>query len=101
MLIQTAVATLIGFSVSEMKPSRTLLAPATDAEFSSRFSMQTALKTEIAPIVDHVRAREFAEIRIVALDTKIADLEHARTWLQRLARNVNLAPRVGFEPTTK
>ena len=37
--IQTAIAIIIRFSVSEMKPSGTLLDPPTQAHFSSRLSM--------------------------------------------------------------
>lgn len=35
---------------------------------------------------DHARARQLARERIVALDEKIAELESARTALQKLAR---------------
>lgn len=37
--IQMAIATIIRFSVSEMKPSGTLLSPPTQAHFSSRLSI--------------------------------------------------------------
>ncbi|QFY62792.1 hypothetical protein FZ934_20770 (plasmid) [Rhizobium grahamii] len=37
-IIQTAIATIIRFSVSDMKPSGTLLSPPTQAHLSSRFS---------------------------------------------------------------
>ena len=37
--IQTAIAIIIRFSVSEMKPSGTLLSPPTQAHFNSRLSM--------------------------------------------------------------
>ncbi|HIQ51728.1 MAG TPA: hypothetical protein EYH51_00430 [Pseudomonas pachastrellae] len=48
--IQAAIPTIIRFSVSEMKPSGTLLSPPTQAHFSSRRSTYTALKTETAPM---------------------------------------------------
>ena len=38
-IIQIAIATIIRFSVSEMKPSGTLLSPPTQAHFSSRLSI--------------------------------------------------------------
>ena len=38
-IIQTAIATIMTFSVSEMNPRGTLLSPPTQAHFRSRFSM--------------------------------------------------------------
>lgn len=38
-IIQTAIAIIIRFSVSDVKPSGTLLSPPTQAHFKSRFSM--------------------------------------------------------------
>jgi len=48
--IQIAIAIIIRFSVSEMKPSGTLLSPPTQAHFKSRFSTYTALIMETAPM---------------------------------------------------
>ena len=48
--IQTAIVTIIRFSVSETKPSGTLLSPPAQAHLISRRSMYTALKTDTAPI---------------------------------------------------
>ena len=48
--IQIAIAIIIRFSVSEMKPSGTLLSPPTQAHFKSRFSTYTALTMETAPM---------------------------------------------------
>src|SRR6218665_2732893 len=48
--IHSAIATIITFSVSETKPSGTLLLPPTHAHLMSRLSIYTALNTDTAPM---------------------------------------------------
>ncbi|QHG74282.1 hypothetical protein DQW09_31085 (plasmid) [Ensifer adhaerens] len=60
MSIQTAIAINIRFSVSEIRPNGTLLSPPTQAHFSLRRSMYTALKTEMAPMVPTTNATGIA-----------------------------------------
>jgi hypothetical protein len=50
--IQAASAIIRKFSDREMNPGGTGLPPLTHAQFKSRFSKYTALKTETAPMVD-------------------------------------------------